>query len=547
MFVELGTFLKEKELYNQKVIELKNTTVNPDELTRLLEEERLKFKGVNRKYLPTAISVIKNTFQVDYSLYKIGRDVDANFNTIETNVNKTQSEIAVEMNQFVQQANGMGLTEEQVSKLNLAIDIIMTYVDDTAVSEDQNKAFYLNHSKVVASSLDLPVTQKMQEPVTMDSVQHNPYANQPLNLNNAVVSETQPVNSAKEPLVDPFANLYGANTTQVNVPVQPVDNTVYQASPVVSQMQQTVISYQPQVQTAVQQPQFIQQETVQLHGAVQPQPMVMPVQQQVQIPQAVPQAVVQTAAQVVMPETNLIPDNEIVIGKEKNGVVAQIVCAILVPIMAAISSAIIYFISDLDFVSDLFTDMPDMLNQIASCLLIGTVCLLCAGPIIKIARSRTVYLERFMVPTTLLSLPAAWLLLELISEIQINSTEMAMHFAMILLLAYTLYFPFVMLLFVRAFVNSDNSKDIKAPIWSIFDKLGMILVTYIFFIPAAYMIISLFGNFEILDEILNVIYFMDNPSISDGLGKILLIASSVAAGFIMITRSLIIKRVGSAK
>ncbi len=232
MFVDLGAFDNEKNLYNQRVENLKNTVTNPQVLERQLEEERLKFKGITRKYLSVALATLKEVFNIDYSLYKVGRDVDANFKTIETTVQKTQTEIANDMNEFVKKANGMNLEAYKINKLNIAIRVIMSYVDDVAINEDENKEFYLNHSKVIASSVDMPVTKKVeqapQQPVT---VQHNPYANQPLSP--GTLSPQQKVNN--EPLVDPFASIYAGTmvTTPATTPSgQPIttNNTssVYQ-------------------------------------------------------------------------------------------------------------------------------------------------------------------------------------------------------------------------------------------------------------------------------------------------------------------------------
>lgn len=545
MFVDLGTFINEKELYNQKVNELKSTIINQEELEKALAEEKMKFKGITRKYLPTALSVIKNTFKCDYSLYKIGRDVDANFNTIETNVNKTQTEIAVEMNQFVQQANTMGLSADEVNKLNLSIDIIMSYVDDTAVSEDQNKAFYLNHTKVVASSLDLPVTQKIQEPVVQQTIQYNPYANQPLNLNNQVDSNQYVSQSTNGTLVDPFANIYN-NQMPIqnnNGMINASTNNGYQTQANTSYINSNMNMYQvPNQQQALEQP---------IQPTVPVVPIVVP---SVQLNEQQANTVMPNEGQsvnrptAIMPNVSLIPDDKVVTGKEKNGVVAQIICSILIPVIVLVCSFIIYFVMDFDFVSDFLLDMPGMLNKIAVFLIIATVCLICSGPIIKVAKSRTVYLERFIVAPMLLSLPISWLFLKMLTKIQPESYETALKFSAILLLGVMLFFPFCLLLLMKSFVNSDNRKTVKAPVWSIFDKLGMLMVIYTIVIPAIYIMSTLFEiefMLNFMNDIMNVIYFVDNPSISQHLDLVFLVGAPVVAALIMITRTMIQKRVGS--
>ena len=93
MFANLELFLQEKEVYKSKVEELKNSIQDPQELNKKLEEETEKFKGRVRKYLSSAISTINTNFQCQYSIYKIGKDVDANFHVVETNVKKNRSEV----------------------------------------------------------------------------------------------------------------------------------------------------------------------------------------------------------------------------------------------------------------------------------------------------------------------------------------------------------------------------------------------------------------------------------------------------------------------
>lgn len=548
MFVDLGTFVNEKEVYNQKVNELKSTIINPDELEKALAEEKTKFKSNMRKYLPTAISVIKNIFKCDYSLYKIGRDVDANFNTIETNVNKTQTEIATEMNQFVQQANGMGLSAEDINKLNLSIDIIMNYVDDTAIVEDQNKAFYLNHSKVVASSLDLPVTQKVQESVVQSTVQYNPYANQPLNLNSQVAQTTEMSQNTNGTLVDPFANIYNGTVAQNNVsqpatpavPVVPIASDTYQQPINSSEYQTQSVNMAPNTMSqnfgtfSIQSVAQSQAVPVQ-QPVVQPQ---VPVMQQPSTP-TVPQVAV-PAAQAVMPNVSLILNDDDVIGTEDTYVIHQVISSVLIPIMVAICSVITYYLFKMEFVNDIFSNMPEMLNKISICLVIGTLCLILSGPIIKLSKMRTVYLERFMIAPLLLSLPISWFFLKIITELEVVSSIDA---AVVLILAVAIYFPFCVLLFVRAFSNSDNRKTVKAPVWSIFDKIGMFLVLYTTIIPGIYIITSIFEA-EFMSGVINAIYFVENPDISQHLDLVFLVLAPIIAVLSMITRTMIQKRVG---
>ena len=66
MFANLELFLQEKEVYRQKVEEIKASAQNPEELSKLLIEAEEHFKGEVRKYLTSAITVINTNFGCQY-------------------------------------------------------------------------------------------------------------------------------------------------------------------------------------------------------------------------------------------------------------------------------------------------------------------------------------------------------------------------------------------------------------------------------------------------------------------------------------------------
>jgi len=220
MFANLELFLQEKEVYKSKVEELKNSIQDPQELNKKLEEETEKFKGRVRKYLSSAISTINTNFQCQYSIYKIGKDVDANFHVVETNVKKNRSEVIADMEEFKKQAASLTLSNSQITKINVAMEVLLTYCDEEEGPIDETKENFLNNSKVVATSIiDKPKQTSALPPEQPSEPNFNPYANQPIDTTPAPVQE-------KKPLVDPFANIYGGDSS---APISP--DAIPMASP----------------------------------------------------------------------------------------------------------------------------------------------------------------------------------------------------------------------------------------------------------------------------------------------------------------------------
>ena len=543
MFVDLNSFSIEKEQYNQRVAELKGRVTDPAILARNIEEERLKFKGITRKYLASAIAVLKDVLNVDYSLYKVGRDVDANFKTIETTVQKTQTEIANELNVYIKQANSMNLDAATSNKVALAINVIMSYVDDVAVDEDDNKAFYLKHSKITASSLDLPVTKKENvsvEPV--QEIQHNPYANKPVDLTSQPTPMVQQPLAASEPLVNPFAGLYG----------EPVSNNIPAQQPIVSSLETASVVNAADVfgaaviaPTVVATPQvtnqqFIGQTVLPQQTPVAPQPMTpqvplsQPVQQQVYGQSAQPtygQMVQPTSAQPTYGQTvpmvqptapinnvtvndnkqeslnDAIPDKvkEKGIFVEKNVVLFQIISALLLPLIATLAAFVMQKVFEFQIVRDFLGDMPTTLQTMSTYIIVITLCVIFGGPILSLAKKRTRYLERFLVAPVLLSIPIMTLYIEHVPEL-LNSVDLAI----MMVLGMALYIPFITILFISAFA-SLNMENVEAIKWNIFEKVGMLLVIYHFIIPSIFIVLGTL-NITLFDEVYSVMYFTDSDS-----------------------------------
>lgn len=556
MFVDLNSFSIEKEQYNQRVAELKGRVTDPAILARNIEEERLKFKGITRKYLASAIAVLKDVLNVDYSLYKVGRDVDANFKTIETTVQKTQTEIANELNVYIKQANSMNLDAATSNKVALAINVIMSYVDDVAVDEDDNKAFYLKHSKITASSLDLPVTKKENvsvEPV--QEIQHNPYANKPVDLTSQPTPMVQQPLAASEPLVNPFAGLYG----------EPVSNNIPAQQPIVSSLETASVVNAADVfgaaviaPTVVATPQvtnqqFIGQTVLPQQTPVAPQP----VQQQVYGQSAQPtygQMVQPTSAQPTYGQTvpmvqptapinnvtvndnkqeslnDAIPDKvkEKGIFVEKNVVLFQIISALLLPLIATLAAFVMQKVFEFQIVRDFLGDMPTTLQTMSTYIIVITLCVIFGGPILSLAKKRTRYLERFLVAPVLLSIPIMTLYIEHVPEL-LNSVDLAI----MMVLGMALYIPFITILFISAFA-SLNMENVEAIKWNIFEKVGMLLVIYHFIIPSIFIVLGTL-NITLFDEVYSVMYFTDSDS--ELISNVLTATNVIIPLLIMIVRT----------
>lgn len=563
MFVDLNSFSIEKEQYNQRVAELKGRVTDPAILARNIEEERLKFKGITRKYLASAIAVLKDVLNVDYSLYKVGRDVDANFKTIETTVQKTQTEIANELNVYIKQANSMNLDAATSNKVALAINVIMSYVDDVAVDVDDNKDFYLKHSKITASSLDLPVTKKENvsvEPV--QEIQHNPYANKPVDLTSQPTPMVQQPLSASEPLVNPFAGLYG----------EPVSNNIPTQQPIVSSLETASVVNAADVfgaaviaPTVVATPQATNQQFIgqtvlpqQTVQSMTPQvPLSQPVQQQVYGQSAQP-----TYAQMVQPASvqptygqtvpmvqptapinnvavndnkqealnDAIPDKvkDKGIFVEKNVVLFQIISALLLPLIATLAAFVIQKVFEFQIVRDFLGDMPTTLQTMSTYIIVITLCVIFGGPILSLAKKRTRCLERFLVAPVLLSIPIMTLYIEHVPEL-LNSVDLAM----MMVLGMALYIPFITILFISSFA-SLNMENVEAIKWNIFEKVGMVLVIYHFIIPTIFIVLGTL-NITLFDEVYSVMYFTDSDS--ELISNVLTAVNVIIPLLIMIVRT----------
>ena len=89
MYVDLEMFLTEQSSYKERVNEIINSTYEEDIRKIRLNDEEVKYKNSIRKYLSASINKINEVAGGSFSLYKIGKDIDANFKVIEGRIRKS--------------------------------------------------------------------------------------------------------------------------------------------------------------------------------------------------------------------------------------------------------------------------------------------------------------------------------------------------------------------------------------------------------------------------------------------------------------------------
>ena len=98
MFADLEVYKEEKQKFQQQLIDLQASQLDDKDIRA--REMQAKFRDDIRKYLPTCLNIINNLYHCHFSIYKIGKDYDAAFRVIETNVKKTKGEIECELTNY---------------------------------------------------------------------------------------------------------------------------------------------------------------------------------------------------------------------------------------------------------------------------------------------------------------------------------------------------------------------------------------------------------------------------------------------------------------
>ena len=136
MFVDLSMFASEKSMYLSSVEEINNSGYADDIKKIKLAEAEAKYKNGIRKYLSVALNKINEISGDNFSLYKIGKDLDANFKVIEGKVRKSKQEIVEEFNKY--QGLIPQLDEKKRKEFLTAMNIIVDYSDDAVVNSDRD-------------------------------------------------------------------------------------------------------------------------------------------------------------------------------------------------------------------------------------------------------------------------------------------------------------------------------------------------------------------------------------------------------------------------
>ena len=165
--------------------------------------------------MPTCLNIINTNYNCHFSIYKVGKDYDSSFNVIETNVKKTRGEIECELTNYRSLLNTNALTETEQEKLDLATEIILTYVDDPTDPKNKEDKFLENATPTASSIINTTprmapsLVEKQEE--QGGEIQYNPYANQPINFDEG--NDTSEDNNN----LNIFANMMsGDTTTDVN-------------------------------------------------------------------------------------------------------------------------------------------------------------------------------------------------------------------------------------------------------------------------------------------------------------------------------------------
>lgn len=137
MYVDLEMFLTEQLSYKERINEIINSTYEEDIRKIRLNDEEVKYKNSIRKYLSASINKINEVAGGSFSLYKIGKDIDANFKVIEGRIRKSKQELIEEFNNMASIC--YNLDEKQKRLVNIAMNVIIDYSDDAKTDEARER------------------------------------------------------------------------------------------------------------------------------------------------------------------------------------------------------------------------------------------------------------------------------------------------------------------------------------------------------------------------------------------------------------------------
>lgn len=140
-----------------------------------------RFKDKVRKLLPSCLKIINETFNCKFSIYKEGKDYDAGLKLVDTKVKKTKDEVSSELDNYKSMLN-TPLSPKQSSDLDLAIEILKVYVDDTYY-ERVSESKYLNapiNNNQVNTNTNINNNVNTAPIPCSNEIQYNPYAGKPI-------------------------------------------------------------------------------------------------------------------------------------------------------------------------------------------------------------------------------------------------------------------------------------------------------------------------------------------------------------------------------
>ena len=209
---------------------------------------------------------------------------------------------------------------------------------------------------------------------------------------------------------------------------------------------------------------------------------------------------------------------------------SQLLAVIVILVMLVITTFLGVNVLGSKVVARILLHLPSILASFTSFVLFVLLCYLTTIPVISMARKKTNSILRFLVVPSLLSLPALLGFLKISFEF-INSFKFLI-FMTGLVAFYSLYMG---TLIVRGIILNLNSENMDVVKWNICEKLGMVLVVYLFVIP---FIRTLLLSFDItfFEGIYSILYFENVDS--NVLGIVLLVACIVISLAIIISRTL---------
>lgn len=220
MFVEIELYKTDREEFYKQIREINSSDEENKE--GKIKEANSKFKDKIRKYLPACLNIINTTYGFKYSLYKVGKDFDASFKVIETNVKKSKLEVSNELQALRNGIDENTLTQDKKEQLDLATEILITYVDDLS-NEEIEKNSILSSMPTESSSIINNIPRMSEEVVmtqinTKDEIQYNPYADVPVNFEEKKEESTnnQVIDANSFYSMDIFNNSYSGSTNNSN-------------------------------------------------------------------------------------------------------------------------------------------------------------------------------------------------------------------------------------------------------------------------------------------------------------------------------------------